>query len=419
MMRVLSVCVIVAVAVCVDAQDAAPSQKLLASDAKRLVAEAFGADPKRADAARKTLEATRPEDRKFIAEALRALPFAAPKGQKLPADRLVKDTLDIPESSVKKAKFIVTLPKGYDPKKPSPVLFRFHGSGDTAADFAKNTVEAKQPFLCVTPEIPSDDRMGWNQPGAYQFVDKLFRYLVDNFSVDLDHLYLSGHSAGGGASFIFSQLWPHRVAAFYAMARLHWAFHLAPEPCMDTLRGIPGYFVVGLKDTDERVQGFRTAEAYYKKNSMPGVFNFVEGKGHDYMQEFHPKAYEYMAKVARVPMPKEIRGIFFVYGNGKDVEPITSRRWWLEVKPGGYESGPGTPFHAKVDGNTIDIDGPNLRQGSVLLADGLVDLDKPVVIKLNGKEVHNGAIERSVKFLLDWFSAERDRGQLYWNRLEW
>ncbi len=417
MQRIAWIVVFVASAAAL-AQDAAPAAtKLLPSDAKRLVGEAVGGDPARAAAARKTLEATRPEDRKFILDALRALPFTPPKGQKLPADRNIRDTLEVAESPLKKANYIITLPKGYDGKKPLPVLFRFHGSGDTAAAFAKNTIEAKQPFICVTPEIPSEDRQGWNQPGGYQLVDRLFHHVLQDFNADPDHIYLSGHSAGGGASYMFSQLWPHRVAAFYVMARLYWAFHLAPEPCMDTVRNIPGYFVVGLKDTDERVSGFRTVEAYYTKNKLPGVFNFVPNKGHDYMQEFHQKAYDYMSKAARVAAPKEIRGIFFIYGNQLDVEPITSRRWWLEAKHGGYDGGAGTPFHAKVDGNVIDIDAPNLRAGSVLLTDGLVDLDQPVTIKLNGKEVHQGAVERSVSFLLDWFIQERDRGQLYWNRV--
>ena len=109
--------------------------------------------------------------------------------------------------------------------------------------------------------------------------------------------------------------------------------------------------------------------------------------------------------------------MFFLYGNQLDVEPITSRRWWLEVESNGYDAPKGAVFHAKIEGNTIDVDAPGIRAGSVLLHDGMVDMDQPVTLRINGKEAHQGTVERSVPFLLDWFASERDRGQLYWNRV--
>lgn len=392
-------------------------KKLSAADAKRLVAEAVGADAKKAAAARKTLEATRAADRKEIAAALAKTPFVAPKGRKAFKGRTLEDALDVPSAETKKGKVLVTLPKDYDDKKAFPVLFRFHGSGDTAADFAKNTIEAKQPFICVTPEIPSASRNAWNETGGHAFVDGLFRYVLENFNADPERVYLSGHSAGGGASVMMAQVWPHRVAAFYDMARTAWAYHLMPEPCMDTLREIPGYFVVGLKDTEDRISGFRTAEAYYKKAGLPGVFHFVEGRGHDYMQEHHQKAYDYMLKSTRKPHAKDVRGVFFGYSDAAELEEITRRRWWIDARAGGYDLG-GTVFHAVITDNVVAIDAPKLKSFFVLLNDALVDMDKPVVVKLNDREVHNAVVERSVPFLLDGFAAERDRGRLYWNRIE-
>lgn len=395
--------------------DAAP--RLTPADAKRLVAEACGTDEKRVAAARATLEATKPEDRKLIADALRALPFTPTKKLKIPADRVVRGEIDAPEASAGKGRYLVSVPKGYDGKRPMPVLFRMHGSGGTAEEFAKAWAEPKQPFVVVTPEIPTEGRIAWNEPGVYQFVDRLYRRIVQDFAVDTERVFLSGHSAGGGGACSFAQLWPHRVAGIYAMSYATFAFQQAPQACMDTMRTVPGYFVVGLADTEERIQAFRAYESHYQKNGLPGVFQFAAGKGHDLMSEYHAKAYEHLAKSSRTASPKEIRGVFFLYGNQLDVEPITSRRWWLEVEPNGYDAPKGAVFHAKIEGNTIDVDAPGIRAGSVLLHDGMVDMDQPVTLRINGKEAHQGTVERSVPFLLDWFASERDRGQLYWNRV--
>jgi predicted esterase len=392
---------------------AATGAKLVASDAKRLVVEAFGADAKKSAAARAQLTAARPEDRKLICDALGQIPFRPP-AKAPPSTATI--TLDLVDCPVKKGTAIVELPSKYDGKTLFPLVFRFHGSGDTAAEYARNTPDPSfKNVITVTPEIPSADRMGWNQPGGFQLVDAVYRHMLQNYAVDPERVYLSGHSAGGAASFMLSQTWPHRFAAFFAMARLYWKFHPMPEPCMDVLKQVPGFFVVGLADTDERVAGFRTAEAYYKKTSLPGEFRFIAGQGHTYIRDQASQAFEFLLKKKRPKIPKDFCAIFYRYSSFLASEyPLHDRQYWLE---GGKFDPNGTSCHVTVAGNVIDIAGPKLESGAVLLNDDLVNLDQPVTIRLNGKTVHEKPVERSVEFLLDWYAKERDRGQLYWNRL--
>lgn len=399
------------------AQESAPAvgSKLLLSDAKKLVVDAVYGDEKKRESARKKLIDTRPEDRKFIMDAMKSMPFALPFGKKAPKDKTIKESWDLPDSGTKKGNFIVNLPKGYDGKKPFPLLFRFHGSGDTAEAFARNSQTPKtDQFICITPEIPSTDRLGWTQPGTFEFMNRLFVYARENFNVDPQRIYLSGHSAGGAAAFYYSQIWPHRVSAFYAMARLHWSYHVKPEPCMDTLRTVPGYFVIGLDDTAERVDGYKTAKKYYDEKKLPGEFVFVKSRGHEYMIEYHAKAYDFMMKSTRQTTPKEIAGIFYHYGDATDQIPYLGRRWWLLVSP---RDNPEAPFKATISGQKISIDAPNIRRGRILLNDEMLNLDQPVIVELNGKVVVEKKIERSVEFLFEWFDAEKDRGDLYWNEV--
>jgi hypothetical protein len=162
------------------------------------------------------------------------------------------------------------------------------------------------------------------------------------------------------------------------------------------------------------VQGYRTAEAYYAKHKLPGVFRYAKGKGHTYLQEYNAEAVAYLAKNTRRRYPKEFPAIFFVYSNAMTEKPLNSRAYWLE----GEEFSPDvTVIAVSVQGNVITIDAPALQSAHLLLNDAIVDLDKPVTVKLNGKTVFEGPVERSVPFLLDWFATNRDRGDLYWNRI--
>jgi hypothetical protein len=391
--------------------------KLVASDAKRLVAEALGADAKKAAAARAKLVAARPEDRKLVLEAVAQLPFPAPpKTAKGTPEKSTTITLDVPDAPSKKGIAIVELPPKYDGKTAFPLLFRFHGSGDTAAEFARNTADPVfSKMITVTPEIPSADRMGWNQPGAFQLVDAVYRYMLEHYAVDPDRVYLSGHSAGGGASLILSEWWPHRVAAFFAMARIYQKYNTLPEPSMDVVRFVPGFFVVGLNDTEERVGGFRQAEEYYKRTGLPGEFRFIAGQGHTYIRDQAAQAFDFLLKKKRAKPPKDFAALYCMYSNQSQTEaPLMARQYWLEA--GKYEPA-GAPCHVTASGNVIEIAGDKLQSGAVLLNDEVVDLDQPVTIRLNGRTVHEGPVERSVEFLLDWFAKEHDRGQLFWNRV--
>jgi hypothetical protein len=418
MVPLRTVAILLAAAAILAAQSSKPAAapKIVAPDAKRLVAEACGPDAKKAAAARAQLAAVRPEDRKLILTALAQLPFRPPPGSKNPSERSATVTFDVDDAPGKKGIAIVELPAKYDGKTPFPLLFRFPGSGDTAADFAKNTQDpAFKNAITVTPEIPSGDRMAWNTPGGWPLVDAIYRHMLRNYAVDPERVYASGHSAGGGAAFIVSQMWPDRFAAFFSMARLHWKYQQMPEPCMDVLKQIPGFFVVGLKDTEERVGGFRTAEAYYKKTSLPGEFRFIEGQGHTYIRDQAAQAFEFLLKKKRSRLPKDFAGLFAFYSNQpRAEESLVNRQYWLEAKK--YFAG-GTPCRVTATGNVIEITGDKLESGSLLLNDDVVNLDEPVTIKLNGKTVSEARVERSVEFLLDWFDKEHDRGQLYWNRV--
>ncbi len=397
------------------AQGQEEGAKLSSSDAKRLVADVFGGDEKKAAKARETLLKTREQDRKAIWDALVVMPFRPPS-KTPPKDLTIIETIEAPGGEVKDAPVVIKLPEKYNGKTAAPVIFRFHGSEGSGLDMMNGPDEkALAKAIVVAPQIPSRNRQSWQERGARALVDNTYRHLLRNFNVDTDRVYLSGFSAGGAASFFHAQTWPHRFAAFYAMGAVYSNVEESPQPCMDVLRHVPGFFAVGLGDTEDRLKRFREAEAYYKEKGLPGVFHFVAGKDHTYLSELDPKGFEYMLKNKRVRYPKEFNAMFFLYDNLKDDLPYLTTCYWLEAKTYNLN---GTPCRVTAQGNTIEVQGAGLQAGAVLVNDEIVDLDQPVVVKLNGREVANAKVERNVAFLLDVFDRNRDRGQVFWNRIE-
>lgn len=125
-------------------------------------------------------------------------------------------------------KFIVHVPGGYDPARPTPVVFVFHGSNQNGSLMYKNTAwvdqAEKENILLVFPSsweyfITRENRVEekWNdvrlvelaQPGAelkndVHFVQVILEQLRATFNLDEKRIYATGGSNGGG--FVVSRL---------------------------------------------------------------------------------------------------------------------------------------------------------------------------------------------------------------------
>ena len=102
--------------------------------------------------------------------------------------------------------FIVDVPAGYDPNTPTPVLFGFHGAGTDGelyrSAFYGNLLSTfGDEYIVVHPDaLAGDDgRTMWSfQGGAdVDFFDAMVELLTQNYCVDEDRLFASGHSSGG------------------------------------------------------------------------------------------------------------------------------------------------------------------------------------------------------------------------------
>ena len=116
--------------------------------------------------------------------------------------------------------------------KPTPVVFAFHGHGGNMQNAARMF-----PIHTLWPEAISVYMQGLNTPGALtdpegkkpgwqnregeqgnrdlQFFDAVFASLKKDFKVDTNRVYSTGHSNGGGFTYL---LWAERADEFGAFA---------------------------------------------------------------------------------------------------------------------------------------------------------------------------------------------------------
>ena len=105
-------------------------------------------------------------------------------------------------------------------------------------------------------------------------------------------------------------------------------------------------------------------------------------------------AVPWMAEFTRNPHPHQI-----VWQQDDVTQP---RFYWLAVEPGSAKKG--AILRAQVEGQVIDLNSDDVSDLRLLLHDELIDLDQPVVIRFNEKEVYSGQVKRTIADLMDSLS---------------
>jgi len=114
---------------------------------------------------------------------------------------------------------------------PAPVIFGFHGHGGTMQNYARKDFQKYWPeAIFVSPQglptpgaltDPQGLRAGWQKDKGDQkdrdlhFVDAILKTLHEEYQIDDKRIYVTGHSNGGGFTYL---LWAARPNVFAAFA---------------------------------------------------------------------------------------------------------------------------------------------------------------------------------------------------------
>ena len=173
-------------------------------------------------------------------------------------------------------RYIVHIPREYDPGREWPIVIVFHGGGGTAKAVMWDTgwtLKADQEgFIAVFPEgtppdpsKPGDFRRNpqtWNDGSSRsnvraaerkipdkEFVDALLNDLRLKFNVDRRRIYATGFSNGASMAFRVGREFSTRVAAIAPVAGADWLIDAKPD------RPVPLLYITGTADPLNPVDG--------------------------------------------------------------------------------------------------------------------------------------------------------------------
>jgi len=274
-----------------------------------------------------------------------------------------------------------------------------HGGGGAPAEVNdkqwKNQIELYTPSegIYVAPRAPTDTWNLWHEG----HIDGMFQRLIEDYvvlmGVNPNKVYLMGYSAGGDGVW---QLAPRMADRFAAAAMM--AGH-PNEASMEGLRNLPFAIFMGANDSAynrNKVANERVAELGRMSEADPGGYphmsRIYEGLGH-WMQRRDAEALPWMAKHERTVWPRR------VVWRQDDV--VHRRFYWLRLADGAV-IGERQRWVATVKGQVIELEseGGVPKGFGVGLSDELLDLDRPVVVKVNGKKVHSGRVVRRATDIL-------------------
>jgi predicted peptidase len=180
--------------------------------------------------------------------------------------------------------YAVSIPKGYDARRPAPLVLVLHSGGERmkyyGSAFMRLLVEPALDNLgpiMIAPDCPT---AAWTDPAAERAVMALLRDTIDHYAIDRRRILVTGFSLGGrGAWFMAS-----RHADLFTAA-IPMAASTGDEP-IERLGTIPTYIIHSRAD---EVSPFAPAERTARQLAgmgRPVRFEALSGFGHYEMYRY-------------------------------------------------------------------------------------------------------------------------------------
>lgn len=285
---------------------------------------------------------------------------------------------------------------GEAPEGKRSLWISMHGGGNAPKSLNdqqwKNQITLYKPEegVYIAPRAPTNTWNLWHEDHIDPLFDRLIADMVACRGVDPDKVYLMGYSAGGDGVWQLAPRMADRFAAASMMAGHPGDMSLLP------LRNLPFAIFVGGKDAAydrNKLGGVKGAELEALHQADPdGYENMVriyEGLPH-WMNLKDAESVPWMAKHTRNPWPKKVIWV--------QDDRTHDHFYWLGVPEA--EAKKAAKMVATVTGNEIVLDGDVPKGTTLGLSDALLDLEKEVIVKTNGKESFRGIVKRTPAAIL-------------------
>ena len=293
---------------------------------------------------------------------------------------------------------------GEKPADGRSLWISLHGGGGTTPEVNdqqwRNQMRLYRPDegVYVAPRSPLEAWDMWCQQPIDSMYRVLIRTMIAHHDVNPDKVYLLGYSAGGDGVWRMAP----RMADHWAAASM-----MAGHPGdvrLENLLNTPFMIWCGANDAAydrNKLDRERGLQMDSLQQTQPDGYvhetHIMEGKGH-WMDREDAAALPWMAKYRRQAWPKHI-----IWQQEAVLRPDF---YWLSAPR--EELKRGKRVDAKVEGNTINITRLDYSGLTLYLSDELVNLKKPVTVKLLGKKVFKGKLKPSSEVYRETLHLRQD-----------
>ena len=281
---------------------------------------------------------------------------------------------------------------GAEPEDGRSLWISMHGGGGAPPQVNdqqwQNQIGLYEPKegIYIAPRAPTNTWNLWHQ----SHIDPLFQRLIEDCiafrGVNPNKVYIMGYSAGGDGVW---QLAPRMADRFAAAAMM--AGH-PNEASLLGLRNLPFAIFMGGADSAydrNKIAAAKSEEMDQLEKDDPGGYvhmsRIYEGLPH-WMNGKDAEALPWMEKFTRDPWPKKVVWL---------QDDVTHDRfYWLKIPDKGAVKA-GEKIVATVEGQTIRLEGDVPAGLELRLSDELLELNLPVTVIVNGKEVASKMVART------------------------
>ncbi|MBQ8452826.1 MAG: alpha/beta hydrolase [Prevotella sp.] len=280
---------------------------------------------------------------------------------------------------------------GEKPADGRSLWISLHGGGSAPAEVNDQQWENQKHLyrpsegVYVAPRAPYNDWDMWFKPALDALYEQLIQMAVVFEDVNPDKVYLMGYSAGGDGLWRMAPRMADRWAAASMMAG-----HPGDVSLLN-LRNTPFMIWCGADDeayNRNRLDAERGLEMDSLRNADPEGYihetHIMQGMGH-WMMRADTAAVAWMQQYRRNPYPKTV-----VW---QQEEVLRPHFYWLSAPTNELQRG--QRVRLTVNGNVIDISECSYSQLTLWLNDDLVDLDRKVTVRYQGRKLFRGKLERT------------------------
>jgi predicted esterase len=332
--------------------------------------------------------------------------------------------------------YFVQLPPEYDAHRPYPAVVTLHGAGTTplqqidwwagvATENGRLGQATRFSYIVIAPAWSNAGQEEYGYSAAeHAAVLNSLRDACRRFSIDTDHVFISGHSMGGNAAWDLGLSHPDLWAGVApVVARSDKYIHLL----WDNMRKVPFYLVGGELDGDKAKTNAKDLDRYLT-NTKDGGFNVTvvefQGRGHEHFSDEILRLFDWMNRSERDFFPKK----FLV----KSLRPWDNYFWWLElddfpeksqVDPEDWTT---KKAHkpAQTEGTVNATNGMTITTGAkkttVWLSPEVINFKHKMSISVNGVKARlpGQGVEPSLAVMLEDARTRADRKHPFWAKVE-